>query len=77
MPIKLIPEAVQSYKAIKEAMSKAPLLKKFNWRLPTIVEIDASQKIIGVALLQSHTHINLGILNSILHPVAYFSQNIK
>lgn len=76
-PIKLTLEAVKSWEAIKEAMSTAPIVKKFNWRLPIIVETDASQKFVGAALLQPHTHTNPGIQNSILHPVAYFSQKLN
>lgn len=68
-PVILTKESIISYNKIKEALTTAPLIKKFNWKLPIIIESDASQKCVGVVLLQPHLHYTNGN-RSFLHPIA-------
>ncbi|KAI0993586.1 hypothetical protein K3495_g14598, partial [Podosphaera aphanis] len=74
-PVTLSQASIQSWESIKNAITSTPVVRKFDWKLPTVLESDASQRFIGAALLQPHmsttkTH------QSILHPVAYFSKKL-
>ncbi|KAI0994514.1 hypothetical protein K3495_g13668, partial [Podosphaera aphanis] len=77
-PVKLSAEAIDSYNKIKDALTSAPVVRKFDWRLPTVLESDASQRFVGAALLQPHLHSSdTTTEQSLLHPVAYFSRKLN
>ncbi len=74
-PDTLSQASIQSWVCIKNAITSTPVVRKFDWKLPTVLESDASQRFIGAALLQPHmsttkTH------QFILHPIAYFSKKL-
>ena len=70
-------QSERSWLAIKDAMSFSPLVRKFDWRLPIVLESDASQEFLGAVLLQPHMHISSDSDRSVLHPIAYFSHNLN
>ncbi|KAI1004419.1 hypothetical protein K3495_g3793 [Podosphaera aphanis] len=76
-PVQLNIEAINSYNRIKEPLSSAPVVQKFDWKLPVVLESDASQQFIGSALLQPHLHSKPEKKQSLLHPVAYFSRKLS
>ncbi|KAI0992367.1 hypothetical protein K3495_g15819, partial [Podosphaera aphanis] len=76
-PVTLSPESERSWLAIKDAMSSSPLVRKFDWRLPVVLETDASQKFLGAVLLQPHMHVSSDSDRSVLHPIAYFSRKLN
>lgn len=65
----------RSWCLIREALTSAPVLGKFDWRLPIVLEYDASSKYVGVALLQPH--LNHTVDRSILHPISCFSYKLN
>ncbi|KAI0998222.1 hypothetical protein K3495_g9972 [Podosphaera aphanis] len=75
-PVTLSPQSIESWKTIKQSMISMPLLQKFDWRLPIVIETDASQYFIGAAILQPHLHRSQDN-RSFLHPVAYFSRKLN
>ncbi|KAI1001153.1 hypothetical protein K3495_g7046 [Podosphaera aphanis] len=72
--ISLTPEAIKAYQNIKDALTTTPVLRKFDWCLPIVVESDASMIAVGAALLQPHTQTRDSKPTSALHPVSYFSK---
>lgn len=75
--VTLTKESAESWRAIKNALISSPLVRKFDWHLPIVLETDASQKFLGAALLQPHTHLLQNSNRSILHPIAYFSRKLN
>ncbi|POS82548.1 hypothetical protein EPUL_005935, partial [Erysiphe pulchra] len=75
-PVKLSAESINSWRTIKNVLTTTPLVKKFDWRLPIVLETDASQKFLGAVLLQPHLHF-IDKQRSILHPIAYFSKKLN
>lgn len=72
----LTPESITPWKTIKQALTSSPILRKFDWRLPIILETDASKKFVGAVLLQPHLHF-YNSKNSFLHPISYFSRKLN
>ncbi|KAI0991489.1 hypothetical protein K3495_g16698, partial [Podosphaera aphanis] len=50
-PVTLTQNSIDSCLAIKKALTTSPLVQKFDWRLPIVLETDASQKYLGAVLL--------------------------
>ncbi|KAI0990908.1 hypothetical protein K3495_g17279, partial [Podosphaera aphanis] len=46
-PVSLMPEAKRSWQAIVTALTTTPVLRKFDWRLPVVIESDASKSAVG------------------------------
>jgi len=63
--ISLGTEELQAIDALKKAISTAPVLVRFDERLPTRVECDASSWGVGAVLTQRH---------NLWRPIAYYSQ---
>ncbi|KAI1006983.1 hypothetical protein K3495_g1237 [Podosphaera aphanis] len=76
-PVTLSEKSIASWQKIKNAISSAPVIQKFDWMLPTVLESDASQKFVGAALLQPKLHAHNDRQQSVLHPVAYFSRKLN
>lgn len=76
-PIVLTSDSKKAWLLIKDAISSAPIMKRFNWKLPIVPETDASQKFLGAALLQPHTHYLSNKHRSIFHSIAYFSRKLN
>ncbi|KAI0992008.1 hypothetical protein K3495_g16178, partial [Podosphaera aphanis] len=74
--ISLTPDAHLAWLKIRSALTTTPVLRKFNCRLPVIIESDASKYAVGAALLQPHLTPNLTNPKSTLHPVAFFSKKL-
>ncbi|KAI0995043.1 hypothetical protein K3495_g13137 [Podosphaera aphanis] len=74
--VHLTAEATKAYNDIKRALTTTPVLRKFDWRLPIVVESDASKITVGAALLQPHTHLRDSKPSSTLHPISYFSKKL-
>ncbi|KAI0996091.1 hypothetical protein K3495_g12090 [Podosphaera aphanis] len=68
--------AIKAYQNIKDALTTTPVLRKFDWRLPIVVESNASKIAVGAALLQPHTQTRDSKPTSTLHPVSYFSKKL-
>lgn len=64
----------RSFEALKKAFTSEPILKHFDPKLDTILETDASDRVISAVLSQYHTNSD-GIKR--LHPVAYFSRKMN
>lgn len=74
-PITLSDDAKKSWLSIRNALTSTPVLRKFDWRLPIVLECDASNKFVGAALLQPYMHKLVD--HSTLHPVSYFSHKLN
>lgn len=70
--VTLSDKARQQWQDIRDAITSLPVVRTFNWRLPSVIETDASQGFVGAALLQPHLHGT----DSVLHPVSYFSKKL-
>ncbi|KAF2963620.1 hypothetical protein GQX73_g9950 [Xylaria multiplex] len=68
----LSPEAKDAWQEIREAITTIPVVKSFNWKLPSVLETDSSQLHVGACLLQPHLHGE----STALYPVAYFSKKL-
>ncbi|KAI1001091.1 hypothetical protein K3495_g7108 [Podosphaera aphanis] len=75
-PVTLMIESIKSWKKIKDAITSVPVVRKFDWRRPIILETDSSQTFVGAALLQPYLHHSKEKPISILHPIAYFSRKL-
>lgn len=74
--ITLTAEAIKSFNNIKKAPITTPVLQKFDWLLPIIVESDASKIAVEAALLQTHTHSLESHPSSTLQKISYFSKKL-
>ncbi|KAI0992873.1 hypothetical protein K3495_g15311 [Podosphaera aphanis] len=74
--ISLTPDAHLAWLKTKSALTTTPVIRKFNCRLPVIIESDASKYAIGAALLQPHLTPNFTNSNSSLHSVSFFSKKL-
>lgn len=72
--ITLNTEAETAWRQIRDVITTMPVVRKFNWQIPCIIETDASQRHVGAVLLQPHLH--EGRNGTALHPVAYFSKKL-
>lgn len=61
--------------SIKLALTSAPVLKPFDYRLPVVIDTDASGICLGAVLLQPHPSVSSTTKTS-LHPVAYDSHKL-
>ncbi|KAI0999844.1 hypothetical protein K3495_g8354, partial [Podosphaera aphanis] len=75
-PVILTNESIKSWNKIKDAITSVPVVRKFDWRRPIILETDSSQTFVGAALLQPYLHHPKEKPISILHPIAYFSRKL-
>lgn len=76
-PVQVTPEAVIAFNAIREALTTTPVVKSFDWKLPVVIETDASATCLGAAPFQPHLRINnRGKQRSFLHPCGYFSKKL-
>lgn len=75
-PANISKESVNSWLAIQQALL-TPLVQKFDWKLPIVLETDASQIYLGAVLLQPHLRLNKNHISSFLYPIAYFSRKLN
>ncbi|KAI1003154.1 hypothetical protein K3495_g5051 [Podosphaera aphanis] len=75
-PVNLTNESIKSWKQIKDAVTSVPVVRKFDWRRPIILETNSSQTFVGAVLLQPYLHHSNEKPISILHPIAYFSHKL-
>ncbi|KAI0992947.1 hypothetical protein K3495_g15237 [Podosphaera aphanis] len=76
-PVRLTVDSMNSWKKIRDALTSAPVIRKFDWRLPVVIESDASQRFIGAVLLQPQLYTSNNLTRSTLHPIAYFSRKLN
>lgn len=74
-PITMKKEHFEAITLIKAALTSAPVLKPFDYRLPIVIDTDASGTCLGAVLLQPHPSLNSGTKTA-LHPVAYDSHKL-
>jgi len=72
-PVTLSAEAQQQWRHIRDIITSLPLVRVFDWRLPCVLDTDASQGHTGACLMQPHLEGG----KSTLHPVAYFSKKFS
>lgn len=68
------PEQEAAFTYMKEAFCSEPILRHFDPSLETILETDASDKVISGILSQYYTH-ESG--KTLLHPIAYYSRQMS
>ena len=56
------------FKEVKEKFTEEPILRIYQLRLPTKVETNAFDFVLGVCLLQKH--------DGVQHPIAYYSRKM-
>lgn len=69
VPFVWAPECEEAFERLKEALTNAPLLRHFQYGLPTRIETDASDGVASGVLTQLH--------GEDWHPVAYFSKTLQ
>lgn len=62
-----------AWETIRDAITTTPVIVKFQYSLPCILETDSSQEDVGAAVYQPRMTANG---KSVLHPVAYFSKRL-
>ncbi|KAL5612528.1 uncharacterized protein BROUX77_002684 [Berkeleyomyces rouxiae] len=66
-------ECEAAFHTLKDLFCSEPILKHFDYLLDTVIETDASDRVISAVMSQYHPT-DKGLL---LHPVAYFSQKMN
>jgi hypothetical protein len=74
--VELTREQHEAWRQLRDALTKTPLLRPFDWTLPVVLETDASQLCCGAVLLQPHPVAGSNAKTT-LHPVAYMSHKLS
>jgi transposase InsO family protein len=70
-PYKWTESCQEAFDQLKQAMLEAPILRYYDYELPTMVETDASNGVVAGVLSQQD------LLTELWHPVAFFSKTMQ
>jgi len=79
--VTLTSEQLEAWTKLRDALTRTPLLKTFDWSKPIVIESDSSDHHIGAVLLQPwpvpYSSQTSDSPTTALHPVAYYSKKLN